>query len=164
MKTVKELKNKHRDSAWVDADGDLWLYNTKRREWQYFHNDGNEGFKTPPRALRVDPNSDFGPYTCIHTNTDTRASLADSHDRRTTTYTSVEHRRRNPGGNAVKELTHEHRHDTWVDRDGYYWKYDHETNTWKPFFKVSRLMIGTGGDAPPSSHYGPYRLIHKGQP
>lgn len=67
---VPYLKYRHRDSVWVDADGDLWWFNTEKGLWQCLYSQGEEGFMKPVRGLTIAPNSNHGPYTCIHTNAD----------------------------------------------------------------------------------------------
>lgn len=66
MKTVKNLKNKHRHDTWVDGLGRIWIYTDKFncisrgvRSWVYI----------TPGLNRIEgdhPENDFGPYRRIH--------------------------------------------------------------------------------------------------
>lgn len=42
--TTKKLKKKHRDSTWVDEDGDVWFYQRSRRIWVAISSSRKTGF------------------------------------------------------------------------------------------------------------------------
>lgn len=67
MKTVKRLKDKHRNGLWTDRDGDLWFYNLGQDEgWRCIQFTGAESVLgvADESAERVP--AAFGPFRRIH--------------------------------------------------------------------------------------------------
>lgn len=64
-KTVKRLKDKHRDYFWLDSDGDLWYFNSLAEQWLVVSwNHVEPGFEVPGGDFK--PHKEYGPFTRVN--------------------------------------------------------------------------------------------------
>lgn len=62
-KAARRLTDKHRDSVWVDADGDLWVYDDGNCWWRLMTDGGFPGFGPGGEHTPVVA---YGPYVRVY--------------------------------------------------------------------------------------------------